>query len=233
MYAVLFDLDGTLLSGSGPRHLRAMAAALKEVAGLSDPFTTTDGSLEVRGTPLSGLIDAQILRLALGDTTRHHLIPTLVAETCRHYDQLVSRYGTGATVLPGVRETLSELGERGVACALVTGNAEQIARRKLDEHHLENLLPTGAYGASANDRSELFEVVLGQLSRQSGGRRPDKTIYVGDTPLDVAAARRRGGIVAVAVATGAFGRAHLEAVGPAAVIDDLRCGADALIELAT
>jgi len=210
-----------------------MAAALEEVAGLPDPFAITGGSLEVRGTPLSGLIDAQILRLAPGDTTRHHLLPTLVAETCRHYDELVSRYGTGATVPPGMRETLAELGERGVSCALVTGNAEQIARRKLDEHHRGNLLPTGAYGASANDRSELFEVVLEQISRQAGGRRPDKVIYVGDTPLDVAAARRRGGIVAVAVATGGFDRAQLEASGPDAVIEDLRCGADALLSLAT
>lgn len=117
---------------------------------------------------------------------------------------------------PGIRETVSELGRRGIVRA-VASNKYQAATEKLVAHFFGE---------------ETFRVVLGQregiapkpdptivrdiLSRT--GFAPAETLYVGDSCVDMQTARN-GGLRSVGVSWGFRPRAELEQNGATFVID--------------
>ena len=109
---------------------------------------------------------------------------------------------------PGARECLERLGrEPGVVQSLLTGNIAPNAQVKLGAFGLDTLvdLEIGAYGSDHRRRGRLVAVALQKCERKHGAKlAPRDVVLVGDTPLDVAAARE-GGARAVAVATGPFG----------------------------
>ena len=98
--------------------------------------------------------------------------------------------------------------------ALVTGNMEAIARRKLASagigHHFA--AGQGGFGSDAEDRSELPAVARAR----AGGWARDRTVVIGDTPRDIACARADG-VRVIGIATGPF---TVEALADAdAVVD--------------
>ena len=107
--------------------------------------------------------------------------------------------------------------------SVLTGNVRRMAEMKLRavglDAHLD--LEAGAYGDSHEVRSELVH-----LARGNAARRYDRdfsgtaTVLVGDTPLDVAAARATGAR-AVAVATGGTSADELAESGADVVLPDL------------
>jgi phosphoglycolate phosphatase-like HAD superfamily hydrolase len=104
------------------------------------------------------------------------------------------------TVLPGVEDLLTELDEDDrVLLALVTGNYEAVARRKLRQAGLGRYFPSGqgAFGSDAEDRA-----ALPAIARHRAHRHPrERTVVVGDPARDIACARADG-VGCVAVATG-------------------------------
>ncbi len=126
---------------------------------------------------------------------------------------------------PGAREALARLTrEPGVVQGLLTGNITANARVKLTAFGLDAFVDfdIGGYGSDDRRRSELVAVACGRATRKLGvAVDPASAVLVGDTPLDVAAARE-GGARAVGVATGQFGVHELEAAGADAVLEDLR-----------
>jgi phosphoglycolate phosphatase-like HAD superfamily hydrolase len=110
-----------------------------------------------------------------------------------------------------------------VVQSVLTGNVRQMAEIKLGAVGLDaNLdLETGAYGDSHEIRSELVHLARGNAARKYGrGFAGTATVLVGDTPLDVAAARATGAR-AVAVATGGTSAIQLAESGADAVLPDL------------
>src|SRR5262249_15895295 len=96
-----------------------------------------------------------------------------------------------------------------VVQSVLTGNVRPMAEMKLGalglDGHLD--LEAGAYGESHEIRSELVHLARGNAARRYGTDfAGTATVLVGDTPLDVAAARATGARV-VAVATGVCRRA--------------------------
>jgi phosphoglycolate phosphatase-like HAD superfamily hydrolase len=80
----------------------------------------------------------------------------------------------------------------------------------------------GAYGSDHHDRTCLVPIVRERLEKHLGTTVPSSDlVVVGDTPRDIACARA-GGARVVAVATGNFSRAELEAHHPDVVLDDLQ-----------
>src|SRR5262249_50213905 len=113
------------------------------------------------------------------------------------------RAGTGHGELSPGRDGDDATDVRGVQSVL-TGNVRQMAEIKLGAVGLAtNLdLETGAYGESHEVRSELVHLARANAARKYGREfAGTATVLVGDTPLDVAAARATGAR-AVAVATG-------------------------------
>ena len=199
MTIVLFDIDGTLIR-TGRAGSRAMDRAFEDLFGIARAFD---------GTPMAGRTDMWILE----DAARRAGVTLTAASLHRFRGRYLERLlemlpepGPLKGVLPGVRALLDTLTapplRQHVFPALLTGNAEDGARIKLEHFDLWRYFRCGAYGDDITDRNELFGVALDRV-RASGGldARPSDVIVVGDTEFDIACAAAAGAR-SVAVATG-------------------------------
>jgi phosphoglycolate phosphatase-like HAD superfamily hydrolase len=227
---LLFDIDGTLLSGATGAHGDALHAALLSVHGvdatkLRDPISPagrTDGEI-ARAVLLGAGISARRIDDRADDVR---------AECCRRYAEL-STADLSHTVVPGVRELLEWLARRDdLILALLTGNYEPVARLKLTRASIARYFPArqGAFGSDSEDRAALPAIAR----RRAGSRgRPyprEQTLVVGDTPRDIACARADG-VRCVAVATGPYPVEQLQ--GADRVVPDAVALREALPELIT
>jgi phosphoglycolate phosphatase-like HAD superfamily hydrolase len=231
MWLLLFDIDGTLLSGATNAHWDAMYEALSEVHGIRP----TNRAL--RAVSPAGRTDPEIARAILldagisaeriddrADAVREHC--------CRAYARLcpndLSRF-----VLPGVRELLDWLSQRDdVILALVTGNYEAVARLKLTRAGIGSYFKTGqgGFGSDGEDRAALPAIARRRAGRLGHPHPPKATIVIGDTPRDIACAAADAARC-FAVASGPYAREEL--VGAEAVFDgadELRAGLAAELE---
>lgn len=221
MLLLLFDIDGTLLSGATKAHREALYAALLEVHGIEAPET-----LRPAVDP-AGRTDGEIARLILVNAgvsaKRIDEGADAVREVCcREYERRCPN-DLAHRVIPGVRELLLSLfSDDGARLALLTGNFEPVARIKLKRAGIGGYFPVGqgAYGSDTEDRTELPAIAR----RRAGDGTPyprQQTVVIGDTPLDIACARADG-VRCVAVATGPFGVEELhEADAVAADVPEL------------
>lgn len=136
------------------------------------------------------------------------------------------------TVAPGMPELLAQLRDRGdVGLALVTGNLKPIARLKLSRAGLGGFFPPGqgGFGSDDEDRTHLPAVARERAADGDLAAFPrDRTIVIGDTPLDVLCARADG-VHCIGITTGPHGADEL--AGADAVVGDARGVADALRQL--
>jgi phosphoglycolate phosphatase-like HAD superfamily hydrolase len=125
---------------------------------------------------------------------------------------------------PGAREAIARLAaEPTLVQSLLTGNIEVNAAVKLSAvglvEHID--LDVGAYGSDHRVRSELVAVARSKARTKYGVEfRPEDTVLIGDTPLDVAAAKAAGAR-SVAVASSFFDESDLEGAEPDALLRDL------------
>jgi phosphoglycolate phosphatase-like HAD superfamily hydrolase len=126
------------------------------------------------------------------------------------------------TAAPGAKEVLASIEHR----ALLTGNPEAVARARMKRLGLDSFFPDGqgAFGCEQEDRVKLFTLAR----ERAGGWTAERTVEVGDTPLDVSSSRAAG-CRCVAVTTGRYGREELS--GADVVIGDLTQFAAALAAL--
>jgi phosphoglycolate phosphatase len=127
----------------------------------------------------------------------------------------------GYRVLDGVVETLDRLIDRGVVLGIVSGGLEGSARIKLERGHLNRYFPVGAYGTDSRDRHEITRVAIARVSTMHGRDiDPTEVMVVGDTPLDVEAAKAVGAI-SLAVASGTYTVDELRSSGADLVLASL------------
>lgn len=217
---VLWDVDGTLvLYGGIGRSAFADAFMLVEGRIATDldglmisTAGRTDPEIAIEFLERHGIPDVET-RL---DAFHAALVDALAAKTAE-----LREHGR---VLRGVEPALAALARRpGVAQSLLTGNLEANAVLKLAVFGLDRYVDfsIGAYGSDHRDRGQLVGVALAKARERLGEAiDPAAVVVIGDTPLDVAAARA-GGARAVAVATGHFDVPTLEASSPDAVLPDL------------
>ena len=215
---VLFDIDGTILLTAGAGR-RAIIAALSDEVGLVPAFQSFrfDGKTDPQ-------IVAELLDMAGQPAARES--PRVLALCERYVGYLaleLERPTTHTTIMPGVPDLLDRLEEEpGVVLGLLTGNLERGAALKLRSGGISpGRFRVGAFGSDAAHRPDLppiaarrAEAIFGRVPRG------DEVVIIGDTPADVACG---SGIEAraVAVATGSFSVADLEACGPHAVFETL------------
>jgi phosphoglycolate phosphatase-like HAD superfamily hydrolase len=110
--------------------------------------------------------------------------------------------------------------------SVLTGNIRPVAEVKLTALGLRDGIDLciGAYGDDHEDRTELVHVArrraAGVVGRSPSSFSGTATVVIGDTPLDVSAARAAGAR-AVGVATGSYSAADLLEAGAHAVLPDL------------
>lgn len=197
----LVDIDGTLLRGGS--HIPALLEAASAQVGLE--ITRADWNLLDAKGGVAGCTDMQIMRHVL----RSRGISDQVFDSAKQAiaENAISIYESlppPAEALPGAVKELQSLAQDGVSFALLTGNLEPIAHKKVQSAGFDMFpLGQGAFGSDAEDRNILVPIALSRASL------PTSACVVGDTPRDIACARA-GGISAVAVTTGPYDAQELQ-----------------------
>lgn len=212
---VLFDIDGTLLRRSGPAHREALERAVERVTGTA---------VSIDGIPVAGMLDRDILLEMMARAgVRGRKAEGLLDEAGRAAQNIYVRNcpDLSGKVCPGVRRLLRVLRRKGAPCGLVTGNLERIAWTKMRRAGLREFFSVGAFSGDGPTRGALIRLAI-ERARRAGliGPRAE-TVYVGDHPNDVKAAREAG-VRIVAVGTGVVSGAALLTCAPDHYVEDLR-----------
>ena len=213
--AVLFDIDGTLIS-TGGAGARSWRYAFEELHGVpADIGEFTD----------AGMTDPVVARLTFRAAVGHDPSPTELATVMAAYlDRLPYEveHSDGYRVLDGAEDVLRRLGRDGILLGITSGAVEAAAHIKLSRAGLNRYFPFGGYGSDSADRVELTRRAIERGGMLIGDTiAPADVFVVGDTPKDVEAAHGAG-CVAVATATGHYDRDQLAATGAEHVLGSLR-----------
>jgi phosphoglycolate phosphatase-like HAD superfamily hydrolase len=227
---LLFDIDGTLVSGATDAHRDALHAALRRVHGVD--VTDLRLSLSPAGRTDGEIARALLLEAGVSARAIDEQAVAVREACCESYVELCV-HDLSAYVLPGVHELLDWLsGLHDVQLALVTGNYECVARLKLKQAGIGRHFAAGqgGFGSDSEDR-----VSLPQIARRRAGRRGapyprEQTIVIGDTPRDIACARADE-LRCIAVTTGPYAAEDLAEAD--AVVPDAAALRAQLTELLT
>ena len=218
--AVLWDIDGTLLS-SGGVSARAFLDAVDHVTGRRP---------EGRGLDLGGRIDPEIADVLLRSVDADpQLVQVVLTRLRDSADSWADELRANVLALPGVVEVLARLESAGVRQTVVTGNIETVAMLKL---RAANLVPpidptAGGYGDSGTTRVDVAHSAMTRLALAGWQRSPDTCWIVGDTPRDLQCARALG-IRCALVATGRHSLSSMAALGADLLLPSL-ANADELV----
>jgi phosphoglycolate phosphatase-like HAD superfamily hydrolase len=214
---LLFDVDNTLLYSGGAGSL-AMRRAFHELYGIEDGFARVE---------FSGRTDWAILRDAM---RAHDLLDGDDAAFRAELPRFQGAYYTlladallaaqGGRAMPGVAALLDALAPMNDArLGLATGNFREACFMKLRHFGLDAHLTTGGFGDDAEDRGEMVSIAIERVA--DGAPVDPRSVWViGDTPLDIAAAKANG-VRCLAVATGPMDADRLRLAGADVAVDDL------------
>lgn len=199
MAAVVFDLDGTLVDSLG--DIAASTNICLAAAGL--PTHTQDA---VRGFVGHGI--GVLVERALGSLATPERVESLLAAIRAHYQE----HSTERTrPFPGIDALLQTLLKRGVSLAVVSNKPHEMTT-----HIVQVLFPGVPFGFVTGESADIPRKPdpTGILTACAVlGVSPSAAVYVGDTSVDMQAARAAG-VRSVAVTWGFRDRASLEAAQP-------------------
>ena len=212
--AVLFDIDGTLISSGGASD-RAWKRAFEELQGVEVDVPAVTG----KGVP-DPEVGRVVFEKAIGREPTEEEAEALMRRRLDHLPEEVES-SPGFVVKDGVVELLERLIEDGIMLGLTTGNVEEAAHIKLARPNLNRYFAFGGYGSDSPDRTELTRMALERGEFVSGHTLDrDRTFACGDTPRDVDAGHGAG-IRVVGVATGEYTAEELIEAGADAAIHSL------------
>jgi phosphoglycolate phosphatase len=215
--AVLFDVDGTLISTGGASD-RAWKRAFKELHGVDVDVPAITG----KGVP-DPEVGRIVFRQALGREPTDEEAEALMRRRLDHLPEEVEN-SPGFEVKDAVVELLDRLIDDGIMLGLTTGNVEEAAHIKLARANLNRYFSFGGYGSDSPDRTELTRKALERGEVVSGRTLDrDRSFSCGDTPRDVEAGHGAG-IRVVGVATGEYSVEALLEAGADAAIRSFREG---------
>ena len=215
MRLVLWDVDGTLVDTAG-HGWRAFGEAFEALFG-----RPPEGLVPMAGHTDHEIALAILERNGVEGADAH--LPRMWEALADALTARQDRMAREGRPQPGAHAALEALaGRDDVLQSLLTGNIEANAALKLAAYGLERHVDfeIGGYGSDHRVRSELVTIACGRASRKYGVEvLPADAVLIGDTPLDIAAARDAGARV-VAVATGPHSDRELASAD--AVLPDLR-----------
>jgi phosphoglycolate phosphatase-like HAD superfamily hydrolase len=204
---VLFDVDGTLLLTHDEIYVEASRLALETVFGVY-----ADGP-DIPGDTAPAHIRRALLTVNVPEQEIDAGLPRWCETFSAHYVRLLAAADTSHWQLgPHAAQAAAAVEHR----ALLTGNPPAVAHARMERLGLAEVFPRGqgAFGCERENRSELFD-----LARERAGNWPtERTVAVGDTPLDISSAHAAG-CRCIGVTTGNYGRTDLADAD--AVIADL------------
>jgi len=198
---VVLDVDGTLVD-SNYHHAVCWARAFGSV-GVTVPVWRIHRAIGMGGDKLVGEVAGDDVEREHGDDVRDRWE--------REYDEVIDE----VVLLPGAKELLAALSERGLDVALASSSIPKHAERAFDLLDAHDLADTATTSEDAEESKPDPELIEAALDRVGGG----PACVVGDSVWDVQAARRAG-VPAYGVLTGGTSRAELEEAGAVAVYRD-------------
>ncbi|HEX7879535.1 MAG TPA: HAD family hydrolase [Candidatus Eisenbacteria bacterium] len=219
MKLLLFDIDGTLMTGGAGR--RSLGMAFGEV------FRLDAGPLDaaMKRVPFNGRTDPAIIRdvareAGLTDDEFEGGMERLYETYLRHLD--TNSREPGPALCPGVPELLDQLESRaGIGLGLLTGNIEPGARIKLRGFDLNRYFPAGGFGSDSADRAIIASTARHRFEVLLGAPIPaESVVVIGDTVHDVACGRVNG-FRTLAVGTGGVALESMAEAGADMVLADL------------
>ncbi len=212
---VLFDIDGTLID-TGGAGMRALGRVFADLYSVPDAFANYS---------FSGKVDRRILLDAFQQLWQRVPTPAEAEDVRRAYLKRLEEELTSTPdryrVLPGVRQLLERLRQQKIPTGLATGNLAEGAMRKLIIGDLWQYFPFGGFGSDHEHRGELTRMAIERAQQLTGiDFAAHRVVVIGDSPLDIRAARYNG-VRVIAVLTGWDPREKLLAAGPDLLLDDL------------
>jgi phosphoglycolate phosphatase len=155
--AILFDIDGTLIS-TGGAGAASWRLAFDELYGIpADVGAFTD----------TGMTDPAVGRktfeAVMSRQPERKEFTRLLERRLHHLHRTVEE-SEGYRVLAGVDELLPKLIDDGYLLGLVTGNVETAAHIKFHRARLNRFFSFGGYGSDATDRGELTRIALNRAT---------------------------------------------------------------------
>lgn len=210
--AYLFDIDGTLLHCADSVHYFAFCDVLESIVGRP---VSLEGVLAHGNTDVGIIRDA--LRLAgLKDSEWRPKISEIKQAMCEYVR--ANQEELCVFALPGAREVLQHLYDKGSALGVATGNLEAIGQLKLRRAGLLPFFEFGCWSDTCETRTEVFHMACTKAG--SLGAREASMCVIGDTPSDIAAARENQ-LQVIAVASGIYSAEVLRAGAPDLCIQSL------------
>lgn len=210
---ILFDLDGTLIE-TAPEIADAVNDTLTECGrkGVSQQQVNDwigHGTRELLIQALAFTDD-----LSANEVRNSNSFPAIEAVFTRHYQ---SRCGTRSHLYPHVRETLVALKAAGVKLVVMTNKEGRYTQTVLDAHQMGPLFDRVISGDTFPVKKP-NPMGIDECLAQFGATR-ERTLFVGDSSIDVATARA-GGIAVWALPYGYNMGEPIEACQPDRVIPD-------------
>lgn len=209
----LFDIDGTLVPQSVDQ-LEAWVAAFHDVYGLA--VTPTEIA------PHLGQTFAGVVQTVVGDRggpATAASIPQALAVYLAHV--CAGLTARPASLLPGARDCLELLKQRGEWVGVVTGNFRDEGELKLRATGLLPLLDVVTYADLATPaRADLVRRATHTARARGFPNDLPEVVVVGDSIHDVTSAHSNGA-VAISVCTGASPGERLATAGPDLLVRDL------------
>ena len=194
-YAVLFDLDGTLVDS-----IELLLESARHTFDGRDRRPTDAQWIAGLGTPLQ----AQIRDYVDTDEELEQLRSRYRVFQREHHDRLMREY-------TGVEDTLAELERLGHPMGVVTSKSNEMMDRALSYLRLDRFMRTKiGQDSCLIHKPDPFPV---RLALQELGYEPDEAVFVGDSPHDIASGNAAG-VVSVAALWGPFTKEQLEPSAP-------------------
>jgi pyrophosphatase PpaX len=201
-YAVLFDLDGTLIDS-----IALLLASMRHTFQ-GRPRQPTDSEwIEGLGTPLP----KQLTPYVESDEDRERLVNRYRTFQLENHDRLMAHYS-------GVIDTLALLYQRGHPMGVVTSKGNMMMERGLKFIGADDYIEVAiGYDSVHIHKPDPYPVraALEKLEYAAG-----ETVFVGDSPHDIRSGNDAG-VITIAALWGPFTRSMLEPYHPTYFLDDI------------
>jgi pyrophosphatase PpaX len=201
-FAVLFDLDGTLIDSIG-----LLLECVHHTFEGRTPAPTDDEWIAGIGTPLR----KQLAAYTTSDDEIEQLVDRYRTYQREHHDRMTWAF-------PGVTETLLELERRGHPMGIVTSKSNEMMDRGLEwvgiMRHMQTRI--GMDNAKKH-KPDPFPVLM---ALEELGYSTDEAVFVGDSPHDIASGNAAG-VLSIAALWGPFTREQLEPLKPTRLIESI------------
>jgi pyrophosphatase PpaX len=212
-YAVLFDLDGTLIDS-----IALLLASMRHTFHGRARKPSEAEWIEGLGTPLP----KQLTPYVESDEDRERLVNRYRTFQHENHDRLMAAY-------TGVIDTLALLYQRGHPMGVVTSKGNTMMERGLKFIGADDYIEVAiGYDSVHIHKPDPFPV---RAALEKLGYQPNEAVFVGDSPHDIKSGNDAG-VITIAALWGPFRRDQLEPHHPTHFLDDIKHLPDLLDRIA-